>query len=198
MTPEIEGGIFLGILSMFAVWFLYRSILLISAKIRFSKNYNNGPRGLLYKDEDLCKPMHDWSPGIHLAIRELPYTQYTICTNCGYIQGTEYKLNDPGVDALIESLKLRSEKLNKKRMIYARVEFDIEACRDKWIESNLSNLFEICEKGNEEALISNLEYFFKYALESEKEVIEKIQAEMDYQTDIQETYQKLGIWQDEE
>lgn len=197
MTPEINAGVLLGLMVATSLWFIYRSFVSISAMIIYRKNYKNSPHGLLYSEEDLCKTRHNWSLGIKLAIAQLPYGPYTVCRDCGLIQGTEYRLNQPGIDSLNESLKLRSEKSQEEKKVNLRLEFDLETLRDRWIDSNVKNIFELCEKGNEEALIYNLEYFFKYALESQQEVTEKLQAELDHQAELEITYRKLGIWKDD-
>ena len=196
MTPEIQAGTVLGMILVLTSLMLGKVVLMIASWYLNHRNYRKGPFGIKHNEEGLCTKLHDWSLEITLAIRQLPAGPYNVCRKCGCIQGTHYKLNDHGINSLNESIKLRAKRTAERFKLEAKLEFDLESRRDRWINNNIKNIFDMCEEGNQEALTNNLEYLFRYAIQSQQEVIDKMRDEEDHQKQLEATYRKLGLSED--
>lgn len=57
-------------------------------------------------DFSVCDGPHTWENS-QLAMSQLPVKSYKICTSCGYVAGTEFQLNAPGREVLLNNIVRR-------------------------------------------------------------------------------------------
>lgn len=166
--------------------------LFIYAYVRHLKNYNKFPRCIPHKDK-ICKGSHKWN-NIYLAFTKniIPGT-YHVCTECGYINGTIYKMNESGLDCMREGFKKKKLIENEQKSINVRLETELNHRRDQWINNNLKTLKSAFDEEEYDKVKNNLEFIFKYAIDSQSEIINKINEERKHQTNLDDSYRKLGL-----
>lgn len=82
---------------------VFRQISTYREKARRAKNYASLE---LASEANTCKGPHSWNI-IKLCLPPLAIDDYNCCTHCGFVGGTKYKLNGPGLEVYVNELKNR-------------------------------------------------------------------------------------------
>lgn len=129
------------ILAMFTGVAVYKAVLTVKAARELKRRSEQYPSVLEIKDGDLCKGPHKWDR-IKLALGNLPVDAYTVCTECGFIshEGSNYRLNEPGLEVYRNNLKRREERLKRWEAAFRLKQEESHNIMNRLIKSHVREL----------------------------------------------------------
>ncbi len=126
MSEETEFIIMVAVYSAVVALLVIRLIDVIRQIMRYRKQRKEYPA--LEKAESICKSPHTWNK-VKVAMREIPIETYNVCEICGYIAGTDYKLNKPGMIVYENERKLIAAEKQYVKTYKKLLEEDFEKLR---------------------------------------------------------------------
>lgn len=142
-------GLIFGVACTLASLVAYNLFVFVKGRIRLNKLIKMYPNGNKINDEQVKACRHKWNH-ITLAIRQVPPGKYDVCSECGYISGTNYQLNKPGIDSLREGLIKQKQLADEKKYLKERLDEEIARRRNIWIDQNLSKFSGVQDVVNDE------------------------------------------------
>jgi hypothetical protein len=134
MNSTDSTFILLAILMFFFAYIFLRTSNIVLGMIelkRRRKIYSS----LQKADDTVCKSSHTWSKA-SLLMQPLDYGNYMVCSECGFVGGTQYQLNKPGLEVFKNNLKIKEEYDIRRQNIQDRFKEIVSADMDLWIKTH--------------------------------------------------------------
>lgn len=91
--------------------FVSRVYQLFSTWRQLQRNSRQFPNVEVIKDGDERCVQHSWGT-VFLAVRALEPKSYATCSKCGFVSGTQYRLNKPGLEVFHAALKRKEKSMS--------------------------------------------------------------------------------------
>jgi hypothetical protein len=142
MTDEMLFGAIFGVLCVMALYFGSVSYRLVKYHLTRRKMRTQGANVIKANPDEAKACRHSWDE-VTLGMLSLPVGKYKVCTTCGYICGTDLKLNKPAMEAFAEGRLKRAEVKKEQDYLKQRLEDEILRRRTLWIEQNLHRFVDV-------------------------------------------------------
>lgn len=154
----------LSLVSMFSGVIMYVGAVNVIKLISSYRRSKNFPSLETLSDQYLemnitCKP-HFWER-ITLAMRGLDPGKYIVCSSCGLVSGTHFRLNGPGLEVFKNSLKLNADNLLKDQREENRIQEILNRDFDLWTKTFIHQFGKDPDKN-----LKLLEEFSEFMIES--------------------------------
>lgn len=124
---------------------------------------------LVKADEGLCKT-HTWIKS-KLVLTKLDTGFYTLCKECGFVSGTKFKLNGPGLEVLNNNIKLADQKYENMKKSVSRFEEIFKADRILWIKTNINKFGKDLEENQK--LLEELSLYTRNSIEAAYDQVDR-------------------------
>lgn len=138
MSDAVIFQLYMWFLMALSGVFAYRSFVVIKAKIEYERRRKTLSALKQPRDEDLCKGPHSWEKSM-LAFAEIDTGMYLVCKECGNIANTDYSLNGPAKEILLNNLKLREEKVAKNKALNEKRIKLIDGLMNRMVKDNIES-----------------------------------------------------------
>lgn len=130
---------------------------------------------------------HEWENTL-LVLPGLAIGKYNICLKCGQISGTDFELNDPGLEQAQQAFEQKQKERKYQEYLIQRVDDVVDHRRSIYVDQNVGNFTDAAKADDTELIRDLMSDLFKYACKSYQDANTKVLDEEAHQRDLDRRY----------
>lgn len=155
---------------------------LIGMTVRHNRNIKKFPNVFPLDKSKMCAGRHSWYLTV-LAFLKIPVKEYLVCTDCGFVSGTEFQLNTAAITAIHEAKEKQETRDKQEEAIKIRIREELELARTKSTNENIKRLIDISDRAESsdksfKAVVVLLDGVFNNAVHVQHQITQELKREI--------------------